>query len=380
MNRRFTATIVSIVAAALAPVMVGTAAAQPTGPASPTAIASKTTWLNLNKPVDNRFDLQAHRGGIGLMVESTLPAFENAIELGVSTLELDIQITRDGYAVVTHDRRVSGTRCMDAEPLFDGDPQFPYVGKYIKDLTLAQVRTMDCGAQTLPNFPDQQAAPGAKMPLLSEVFDLIHRYRAYGVTLNVETKVEAGAPHETAPREEFVQVVVNDIRAARMLGQVTIQSFDWGTLMRMREVEPRLPIVALTNYTFLQIGQPGASPWLGGIDIDDFGGNPLPAVASFGADAFSPVHGWGGGIDDPGYQPYVTADMVAEAHDLGLAVIPWTINDHPTMRKLIEDGVDGIITDYPDRLREVMSEYGYKLPHGYRAPRGWDATSYVPAP
>ncbi|MFC5753546.1 glycerophosphodiester phosphodiesterase family protein [Actinomadura rugatobispora] len=315
------------------------------------------------------FDLQAHRGGLGLVVESTLPAFSNALQLGVSTLELDVQITEDGQAVVTHDRRISDRKCKDTAPAVPNDPEYPYVGKYINTLTLKQVRTMDCGSQTLAEYPGQRAVPGAKMPLLSEVFGLVHRHRAYGVKLNVETKVEAGAPHETAPREQFVQVTAKEVRRARLLRQVTIQSFDWGALMRMRQVERRLPLVALTNYDFLQTGQPGRSPWLGGIDIDDFGGDPLKAVKSFGASAFSPVHGFpqNGKITDPGYRPYVTKAMVDQAHRLGLKVVPWTVDDAPTMEKLMDDGVDGIITDYPDRLRAVMKERGLRLPRPYTA-------------
>lgn len=323
-------------------------------------------------PASHRhFDLQAHRGGLGLVVESTLPAFENALRVGVTTLELDVQITKDGEAVVTHDRQISAATCLDTGPAYPDDPLYPYVGRYIKDLTLEQVRTLDCGSQTLPRFPGQRAAPGARMPLLSEVFDLVHRYRAYKVKLNVETKVEAGAPEETAPREEFVQVVASEVRSARMLRQVTVQSFDWGALMRMHEVEPRLPLVALTNDDFLETGEPGASPWLGGIDIDDFGGDPVAAVDSFGADAFSPVHGFpqDGAVDDPDYEPYVTEEMVDRAHGRGIEVIPWTVDDEATMHKLIDDGVDGLITDYPDRLREVMADRGLKLPKRYPGPR-----------
>ncbi|NYJ32467.1 glycerophosphodiester phosphodiesterase family protein [Nocardiopsis aegyptia] len=316
------------------------------------------------------FDLQAHRGGVGLVVESTVPAFENALRLGVSTLELDVQITRDGEAVVTHDRRISDHNCQDTEPAFPDDPQYPYVGSYIKDLTLDQVRTLDCGSRQHPGHPDQRTVPGERMALLSEVFDLVHRYRAYGVGLNIETKVEAGAPEETAPREEFVDVVVREIRDARMLRQVTIQSFDWGALMLVREREPFLPVVALTNHDFLQVDRPGASPWLGGLDIDDFDDDPLRAVRSFGADAFSPVHGFpqNGTVDDPGYEAYVTADMVDRAHELGIDVIPWTVNDPATMQSLIDAGVDGLITDYPDRLRGVMADNGLRLPRPLREP------------
>ncbi|MGM7724354.1 glycerophosphodiester phosphodiesterase [Metabacillus sp. Hm71] len=315
------------------------------------------------------FDLQAHRGGMGLTVESTIASFSHALEMGVSTLELDVQITEDNQAVVTHDRKISGRNCKDTSPAFPGDPEFPYVGKYIKDLTLAQIRTMDCGTTTKPEYPEQQSSPGAKMPLLSEVFDLVNRYKAKKVWMNIETKVEAGAPWETAPREEFVQIVARHVREAGMLDRVSIQSFDWGSLMRMKEVEPRLPVVALTNGPqFLQPGQPGASPWLGGIDIDDFDGDLVAAAKSFGADAISPVHGFpqNGKITDENYVPYVTREMVEDAHKAGMKVIPWTINDKATMNKVIDDGVDGIITDYPDRLREVMEERGFKLPKGYK--------------
>jgi len=318
------------------------------------------------------FDVQAHRGGIGLTVENTLAAFGRALDLGVSTLELDVQITEDGHAVITHDRDPNPSKCRDTAPAFAGDPEYPYVPgvRYIKDLTLAQVRTLDCGSQTLPQFPGQQASPGARMPLLSEVLDLVNERRAHRVWLNIETKVEAGAPSQTAPREQFVQVVAREVRDAGLLRQVSIQSFDWGALMRMREVEPRLPIVALTNgQQFLQAGLPGASPWLGGIDIDDFGGDLVAATASFGADAISPVQGdpQGGAIGDPGFTPYVTQQMVDDAHAADMDVVPWTVDDPATMQYLIDLGVDGMITDHPDRLRAVLEDNGYKLPRAYPA-------------
>ena len=348
------------------------------------ALASATCALALTAPValagspardgsfgPEGFDLQAHRGGLGLVVESTPASFSNALELGVSTLELDVQITEDHQAVVTHDRKVSGAKCRDTGPATADDPEYPYVGKYIVNLTLAQVRTLDCGSQTLPQFPGQRPSPGARMPLLTEVFDIVKRHRADKVWMNVETKVEAGAPEETAPREEFVRIVSRQVRESGLAERISIQSFDWGSLMRMREVAPELPIVALTNgQQFLQAGQPGASPWLGGIDIDDFDGDLVAAADSFGADAISPVHGspQNGKVTDPDYVPYTTKSMVRDAHKAGMKVIPWTVDDAPTMNKLMDDGVDGLITDYPDRLREVMKQRGLDLPKRYPAP------------
>jgi glycerophosphoryl diester phosphodiesterase len=324
------------------------------------------------RPAQRTFDLQAHRGGIGLTTESTLAGFAKAIELGVTTLELDTQVTEDQHVVITHDRRISGDKCRDTAPVTPGDPEFPYVGKFITNLTLAQVQTVSCGYQALPNHPAQEVVSGPMIEL-SDLFDLVRRYRAGQLMLNIETKVEAGAPHETAPRDVFVRRVWEEIRDAGMLDQVTIQSFDWGALTAMHELDPQLPLIALTNRDFLQVGQPGASPWLGGIDIDDFGGDLVAAVASIdGVTALSPVQGFpqGGRVSDPDFVPYPDHQMVDDAHARGLAIIPWTINDPETMDYFIDLGVDGIITDYPDRLREVMADNGLPLPAPLRPRTG----------
>jgi glycerophosphoryl diester phosphodiesterase len=324
-------------------------------------------------------DLQAHRGGLGLRPESSPAAFEHALRLGVTTLELDVQITWDGQAVVTHDRRVNPVVCRDTTPAFPGDPRFPYVGKLVKDLTLAQLKTLDCGTRRpadprVDQFVDTQIpVPGSQIITLRELFDLVKRADAAGsegVRLNIETKVEAGAPQETAPREQFVQVVIDEVRRAELIENVTIESFDWGALMRVREVEPRLPVIALIDENFLQTGQSGASPWLGGIDIDDFGGNPVQAVNSFGADVIAPVHGHpeDGSVLDPDYRPITTKEMVDEAHTVGIRVIPWGVNDIATMNRMIGIGVDGIITDYPDRLRDLLETRGYQLPRQFGLP------------
>jgi glycerophosphoryl diester phosphodiesterase len=337
------------------------------------AVAGVTTAVPASAdpplPQKSHFDLQAHRGGLGLTTESTLAGFAKAIELGVTTLELDTQVTEDEKVVVTHDRRVSNVKCQDTAPAFPGDPEFPYVGKFINTLTLAQVKTINCGYQQLPGFPRQEVVSGPMIEL-RDVFDLVKRYKAKQLVLNIETKVEAGAPHETAPRALFVRRVWEEIRDAGMREQVTIQSFDWGALMAMHALAPDLPLVALTNRDFLQVGQPGASPWLGGIDVDDFGGDFVAAAASIdGVTALSPVQGFpqNGTISDPGFVPYPDRKMIDDAHRRGLKVIPWTIDDPQTMDYFIDLGVDGIITDYPDLLREVMASNGMRLPHPYRA-------------
>ncbi|WP_405697435.1 glycerophosphodiester phosphodiesterase family protein [Streptomyces sp. NBC_01185] len=318
------------------------------------------------------FDLQAHRGGLGLTTEESLEGFGKAIRLGVSTLELDTQITKDRRVVVNHDRQVSAQKCQDTGPLTPGDPMYPYVGKYIKDLTLAQIKSMDCGYQQLPGHPEQEQIKGFRMVELRDVLDLVKSYRAKRVKLNIETKVEAGAPEQTAPRKLFVRRVHEEIHRSGIEKQVSVQSFDWGALKEMHRLAPSYPLVALTNYDFLQVGKDGASPWLGGIDADDYDGDFVRAAASIpGVTALSPNYGFpqNGTVADPGFRFYPDTRMIRDAHRRGLKVIPWTCDDPATVEALMDMGIDGIITDYPDRVRDIMAARGMPLPTSYPAPR-----------
>jgi glycerophosphoryl diester phosphodiesterase len=319
-------------------------------------------------PQKTHFDLQAHRGGIGMTTEESLEGFGKAMRLGVSTLELDTHITKDEKVVVNHDRQISAQKCRDTAPVTPGDPRYPYVGKYIKDLTLAQIKTMDCGYQQLPGFPEQEQIKGFRMVELRDVLNLVKSYHAKQVKLNIETKVEAGAPEQTAPRGLFVRRVFEEIHASGIEDQATIQSFDWGALKEMHRLAPSWPLVALTNYDFLQVGKPGASPWLGGLDADDFGGDFVKAAAAIpGVTALSPVYGFpqNGKVGDPGFRFYVDEAMVSEAHARGLKVIPWTCDDPATVEALMDMGVDGIITNYPNHVRQIMADRGMRLPKAY---------------
>ncbi|PKW11745.1 glycerophosphoryl diester phosphodiesterase [Streptomyces sp. 1222.5] len=339
---------------------------------TPALLLPATAHAAPGGPHPHRFDLQAHRGGIGMTTEESLEGFAKAMRLGVSTLELDTQVTKDLKAVVNHDRQISGVKCADTGPVTPGDPLYPYVGKYIKDLTLAQIKTLDCGYRQLPGFPEQEVVEGFRMAELRDVLNLVRSYHADRLKLNIETKVEAGTPEQTAPREVFVRRVYEEIHRSGIERQVTIQSFDWGALKAMHRLAPRWPLVALTNYDFLQVGMDGASPWLGGIDADDYGGDFVRAAATVpGLTTLSPNYGFpqNGKVGDPGFRFYADEAMVAEAHARGLKVVPWTCDDMPTVAALMDAGVDGVITDYPNRVRQLMADRGLPLPRPYR-PRG----------
>jgi glycerophosphoryl diester phosphodiesterase len=258
------------------------------------------------------FDLQAHRGGAGLAPENTLAAFANALEVGVSTLECDVHITSDGVPVLSHERT--------------------YAGRVI---------------------PLHTAAELAPVPTLGDLIGLLADRRADEVELNVETKFDVLHPDESAPRERFVEAVLADLGETGMLDRTAIQSFDWAVLRLVRAQEPRLRLNAVTNTDYLELHRPGASPWLAGLDIDDFDASIPSAVSTLGFDAISPSH------------TILTPAMVAEAHDAGLRVLPYTVDAAPSMRWLVEIGVDGMITNRPDVLRSVLAEMDVPLPRSY---------------
>lgn len=300
----------------------------------------------------SRFDLQAHRGGRGETTEESLPAFAASLELGVSTLELDVVITKDGQPLVWHDPTIGADKCADTAPVVTGDPQYPYVGKLVHELTLAQLRTLDCGRR-LPEFPHATVVRGNKIATLPEVFTLADLYWApteAGVRYDIETKVEADKPGTSAGPQEFVDVILAAVRSAGKADRVEIESFDWRTLTMVHRAEPNIPLVALYDDTTWVPG----SPWLAGID---------PAVVG---DPFVGALLAGANIVAPEYRLVTGRGYVDHAHALGLKVIPWTVNDVDAMREQIGDGVDGIITDYPTKLRGVLAELGMPLPPPYR--------------
>ena len=304
-------------------------------------------------PGKTRFDLQAHRGGRGEYTEESLAAFAHALEQGVSTLELDLHLSKDGKVVVWHDDTIQAEKCRDTAPVKPGDPRFPYVGDRVADLTLARLKTLDCGFQQLPGFPEQEVVQGNRIAELRDVYELADAYNARKIRFNVETKVEEGQAGGPG-MEALTRAVVAEVQASGRERHTTIQSFDWASLNLVQEIAPKLTLVALAGDAGdLGVGQPGAAPQLGGLDIDDYNGSAARAAAAAGYDVLSPIG------------TSVTPEMIRDAHRARLGVIPWTVNTAEDMNTLIDMGVDGIITDYPTLLRSVMKERGMKLPKAY---------------
>jgi glycerophosphoryl diester phosphodiesterase len=229
----------------------------------------------------------------------------------------------------------------------------------LRSLTHAQLQQYDVGrlrpgSGYAAQFPEQQAVDGERIPRLADVFALVRRSGNRTVRFNVETKIDPTQPGQTATPEEFAIAVVEAIREAGLESRTTIQSFDWRTLVLVRKLAPEIALVALTDQQpdedTMEIGKPGTSVWLGGFDVDDHGGSVPRTVQALGAKVWSP------------HAMDLSPERVAEAHALGLAVIPWTVNDPKDMERAIALGIDGLITDYPDRLRAVLESKGIAVP------------------
>lgn len=305
-------------------------------------------------PVMAQVDLQGHRGARGLMPENTLPAFAKALTIGVTTLEIDVGVTADGIVIVSHDSVLNPALTRKPSGVWlHGD------GASLTSLSYEQTQKFDVGRinpskKYARRFPTQTPVDGTRIPTLASVFELVRRAGNETVRFNIETKLNPAKLNLTPPPETFAQAVLDVIRCAKMESRVTIQSFDWRTLQVVQRLAPNVPTVYLSVQqrwlNNIQRAHPGSSPWTAGFDIDEYAGSVPKLVKAAGGSVWSPHH------------KEIDAAQLREAQSLGLKVVVWTVNDPVRMYALLDLGVDGIISDYPDRLRAVMAKRGLALP------------------
>jgi glycerophosphoryl diester phosphodiesterase len=315
--------------------------------------AALAAHLMMSAAAGQALDIQGHRGARGLAPENTLPAFARALGIGVTTLELDCAVTKDGVVVASHDSTLNPdiTRGPDGQWLTGK-------GLPIRDFTYAELQRFDVGRidpnnEYAKRFPHQQPADGTRMPRLADVFALARRAGNDRVRFNIETKISPLHPERTVSPADFARAFISVIRAAGMEKRVTIQSFDWRTLEVVQREAPGIATAYLSaQQGFMDNIQAAgsASPWNAGLHVSRFGGSIPRMVKAAGGTVWSP------------YSGETTLERVREAQALGLKVVVWTLNEPADMRRFIGWGVDGIISDYPDRLRQVAGEMGVELP------------------
>lgn len=300
------------------------------------------------------FDLEAHRGGRALLPENTLPAFANALSMGVDTLELDVGVTADGEVVVSHERGLNPDLARDASGAYVAAPGTPFVKLQFADVRTYDVGQIRPGSAYAKQFPDQRAVPGTGIPTLSELFALVRKSGNTRVRFNIETKINPNHPDETLDPQAFVTKLLGRIEAEQLSDRVMIQSFDWRTLQLVQQQAPKIPTVYLTlqRGSGQTVALDRATNWTAGFNPADHGGSLPRTIKAAGGAIWSPHFG------------DVTAALVSEAHGLGLRVVAWTVNKPEDMARMIELGVDGVISDRPDLLRQVAGEKGIALPAG----------------
>jgi glycerophosphoryl diester phosphodiesterase len=298
------------------------------------------------------FDLQGHRGARGLAPENTIASFSTALAIGVTTLELDVGMTRDGVVVVHHDERLNPDITRGADGAFLSQRGPPIYSLTLEELKRYDVGRLKPGTAYAASLLEQRPQDGARIPTLVEVFALARR--AEHIRFNIETKLTPTSGADVPEPELFANAVAAAVREAGLAERVSVQSFDWRILHVLRRVEPDILRVGLTSeqpdYDTIQRGKPGASPWTAGLDVDEFGGSVPRLVAAADCRVWSPAFA------------DLTSERIAEAGALGIRVIPWIVNEPDQMHRLVRMGVAGIITDYPDRLRRVLAANNVPLP------------------
>lgn len=300
-------------------------------------------------------DIEAHRGGRALFPENTLVSFSGALTMGVNTLELDMGVTKDDVIVVSHERWLSPDLARGPDGNYVAPPGIPYL-----DIPLSEVKKYDVGqirpgSKYAESFPDQKPVPGTKVPTLAEVFALVRKSGDKQVKLNIETKVDPDHPENSPDPDHFVTLLLDLLKKEHFEDRVMVQSFDWRTLQLVQKRAPKIPTVYLTvqlgPHPNVTLDKP--SNWTAGFDPITHGGSVPAAIKAAGGAIWSPLY-----MD-------IDKNLVDEAHRLGLTVVTWTVNKPEDMEKLIDMGVDGIISDRPDLLREAAKKKGVALPAGH---------------
>jgi glycerophosphoryl diester phosphodiesterase len=300
------------------------------------------------------FDIEAHRGGRALFPENTLPSFANALSMGVDTLELDIGVTKDGAIVVSHERGLNPDLARNADGVYVAPPGIPFVQLQLEDVKKYDVGQIRPGSAYAAQFPEQRVVPGTRIPTLKEVLELVRKSGDSHVRLNIETKIDPNHPQESPDPQRFVTLLLEFLQAEKFSDRVMVQSFDWRTLQLVQKLAPAIPTVYLT----LQKGSAPtvfldkASDWTAGFNPAEHASSlPRTITAARGA-IWSPYFG------------DVNPALISESHSRGLSVVVWTVNKPEDMVRMIDIGVDGIISDHPELLRKVAGEKGIALPKG----------------
>jgi len=296
----------------------------------------------------NHIYVIGHRGAAGLAPENTLAAFDKACEIGVDAVELDVLLTKDRKIVVHHDYALKPdiARTPDGKWLPGDGPAFNTIT--LKELKTYDVGRLKPGTRYAKRYPEQEPADGERIPTLDEVIELMKNKCNLATELWIEIKTNPEKPALTPAPETVVDAVMQALKKQAFTKRARILSFDWRALAHVQKIAPDVPTVYLSligvHLNNIKPGQPGASSWMAGLDIDDFSGSIPKAVKAAGGRCWAP------------HYKYPTHRIMEEARTLGLQVFVWTPDSRSRMQLMIEKQVDGIITNRPDIFKDMLQE------------------------
>ncbi|MBX9705292.1 MAG: glycerophosphodiester phosphodiesterase [Gammaproteobacteria bacterium] len=292
--------------------------------------------------MQRKTEIYAHRGGAGLFPENTLPAYRHALELGVDVLDLDVAITKDDVIVASHDLFLNCDFTCDKDSKWLADNTL-----LIQNFTFAELQQYDVGSldRSKPYaafYPDQQSIAGTRIPSVQQVIDLGREYYGDKLRLQIEIKTDPTQPMYGATPEHFMRVLNKLLQDNHMAEHSEVHSFDWRNMLALQAMKSRAITSYITSSKEAKLTPETLIQWHGGYDIADYNNSYPELIAAIG-----------GKIWCPDFHD-VTKENVAQAHELGLRVTTWTPNKLEDMQRLIAAGVDGLITDYPDRLKAIL--------------------------
>ena len=294
--------------------------------------------------------IHGHRAARGVLPENTMIGFRNTLDIGLKVVELDVLVTADGVPVVTHYPRLmaAATRDKNGKWLPDDSPLI-YAMSF-DTLQKFDVGGLRASAAYGKRYPDQAFLTGVRVPSLAQVAALIKEPDFNDVWLNLEIKSTPEAPENTPPLPDLVSSVLQVLIDQEIIDRVFIQSFDWRVLSELQRQMAAMPRSYLTydqcEYPTMAVNIYEGSAWMGGVDLAAHGGGLPQVIASLGGQIWSP------------YFKDITSARLAQAHEAGLIVNAWTVNEPNDIYQMIDLGVDGIITDYPARVQRCLMACG----------------------
>jgi glycerophosphoryl diester phosphodiesterase len=310
---------------------------------------SDLDFLSPLRKTSDAIRIHGHRAARGVLPENTMVGCRNTLDIGLKILELDILVTADGIPVVTHYPRLMAAATRDQNGRW-----LRYDSHLIYMMSFDTLQEFDVGGLRANTsygnkYPDQAFLTGVRVPSLAQVAGLIKEPEFEDVWLNLEIKSSPEAPENTPPLPELVSTVLRVLTDQKISDRVFIQSFDWRVLSELQRQMPDMPRSYLS---YIQRKNPTVtvniyegSVWMDGVSLAPHAGALPQAIASLGGQIWSPY-----------FQDINTTEL-DEAHRLGLIVNAWTVNEPSEIHRMIDLGVDGIITDYPARVQRCLKAY-----------------------